>query len=53
VDHELAPYGSFKPGDMMYVTGDAGWAQLDTWVRILELTTDCTTGNINLKVEAA
>lgn len=50
-DHPLAPYGSFRPGDVIYVTGDAGWVQLDHWVRVLELSTDCVTGAINLKVE--
>lgn len=52
IDHKLAPYGSFRPGDVIYVTGDAGWAQIDSWVRVLELNTDCTTGAINLRVEA-
>jgi hypothetical protein len=52
LDHPFAPYGSFRPGDVVYVTGDAGWKQLDDWMRIVECTTDCATGNIELKVEA-
>lgn len=50
-DHPLAPYGSFRPGDVIYVTGDAGWVQLDHWVRVLDVNIDCVTGAINLKVE--
>jgi hypothetical protein len=51
IDHPLAPYGSFRPGDTIYVTGDAGWIRLDHWVRVLEVETNCVTGAINLKVE--
>lgn len=52
-DHPYAPYGSFRPGDFIYVTGDTGWRVLDDWVRVLEIQSDCVTGGINLKVEAA
>jgi len=52
-DHKFAPYGSFRPGDVVYVTGDTGWKQLDDWVRVMEIHTDCVTGAIDLKVEAA
>lgn len=52
-DHPAAPAGSFGPGDEIYVQGNAGWAQLDQWVRITELTTACTTGVMTLKVEPA
>lgn len=52
-DHKFAPYGSFRPGDYIYVTGDTGWRVLDCWVRVLEIQSDCVTGAINLKVEAA
>jgi len=52
-DHPYAPYGSFRPGDYIYVTGDTGWRVLDDWVRVLEIQSDCVTGGINLKVEAA
>lgn len=52
-DHPNAPRGSYRTGDMVHVVGDAGWAWLDNWVRILAINTDCTTGAINLKVEAA
>lgn len=52
LDHELAPYGSFRAGDQIPVVGDAGWKQLDTWVRVLDITTDCVTGAMDLKVEA-
>lgn len=52
VDHESAPYGTFGPGDDIRVQGDAGWIQLDMWVRVQDLTVDCDTGKITLKVEA-
>lgn len=52
VDHDFAPFGSFGPGDEIYLQGDAGWIQLDGWVRIKEQTTSCTTGVRTLKVEA-
>lgn len=51
IDHSLAPYGSYRPGDQVLVVGDAGWKQINSWVRITEITTDCTTGAIELKVE--
>lgn len=53
LNHPHAPYGSFRPGDVVYVTGDAGWKKLDEWVRVLEISIDCTTGTMDLKVEAA
>lgn len=53
LDHPSAPYGSFDTGDEIYVTGDAGWVQLDHWVRVKEIATDCTTGKITLKVEVS
>ncbi|PSS42895.1 hypothetical protein C6401_15155 [Arthrobacter woluwensis] len=52
IDHSNAPYGSFQPGDRIYLTGNAGWADLNTWVRINEMAVSCTTGAITLKVEA-
>lgn len=51
IDHQLASYGSFRPGDQVLVVGDAGWVQLNHWVRITELTTNCTSGAIDLRVE--
>lgn len=51
-DHESAPYGSFRPGDVIFVQGDAGWADLALWVRIHELTVDCDTGSMSLRVGA-
>jgi hypothetical protein len=51
-DHPNAPYGSYRPGDVVYVTGDTGWRVLDDWVRVTEIISDCVTGAINLKVEA-
>lgn len=51
IDHVMAPYGSFRPGDQIYTAGDAGWKQLDHWVRVLEITTDCTTGVMDIRVE--
>lgn len=53
IDHDLAPYEQWTVGDEIRVKGDAGWVQLDTWVRITEISTDCTTGRRNLKVETA
>lgn len=51
IDHDLARYELWTVGDEIRVKGDAGWVQLDTWVRITEISTDCTTGRRNLKVE--
>lgn len=50
IDHDLAPFGSFEGGDEVYVSGDAGWIQVDHWVRITEITEDCDTGKKTLKV---
>lgn len=50
VDHPMCPYGSFDVGDYLYLTGDAGWAQLDQLVRVTEIAVDCVTGNMDLKV---
>lgn len=49
-DHPSAPYGTYGPGDVIRVQGDAGWINLDHWVRITELTVDCDTGAMSLKV---
>lgn len=51
-DHQFAPYGSFQPGDRVYLTGNAGREVLALWVRVMRMTHDCTTGEITLKVEA-
>lgn len=51
-NHTMAPFGTFEPGDEIYVTGDAGWAELNTWVRILDMTTDVDKGTVSMKVEA-
>lgn len=53
LDHPMAPYGSFDVGDEVFVVGDAGWVQLDHWVRVLDITHDCTTGAMSLKVEVS
>lgn len=37
-DHPSAPLGAFDVGDEIYVSGASGWAVLDRWVRIVELT---------------
>ncbi|MBM6622677.1 hypothetical protein JTF08_13760 [Micrococcaceae bacterium RIT802] len=50
IEHESAPFGAFGPGDEIRVQGDAGWADLDTWVRIDEMTKDADTGGMSLKV---
>ncbi|RKS16754.1 hypothetical protein DFO58_3311 [Arthrobacter sp. AG1021] len=53
VDHDMCPYGSFDAGDWLYLTGDAGWVQLDQWVRVREIEIDCPTGQIILKVSSS
>ncbi|MFF5793673.1 hypothetical protein ACFY5D_16630 [Paeniglutamicibacter sp. NPDC012692] len=50
IDHPLAPLGTFQPGDQIRVIGDAGWGDLDMWVRILELTSTPDNNSISLKV---
>jgi hypothetical protein len=52
VDHGLAPFGTFGPGDQGRLVGDAGWIDLDLWVRILEMTKSPETGAMSLKLEA-
>lgn len=52
VDHPAAPFGTFGPGDQIRIQGNAGWTQLDHWVRILDKTVSCTTGGMTLRVEA-
>lgn len=49
-DHPMCPYGSFNVGDYLYLTGDAGWAQLNQWIRVTEIGVDCVTGGLELKV---
>lgn len=35
VDHSLAPFGTFNPGDEIRIVGDSGWSEdLDIWVLI-------------------
>lgn len=53
VDHPMAPAGSFEPGDEIRVQGDTAWGDLDLWVRIKDMTVDCDTGGIEVRVEAA
>lgn len=50
LDSPSAPFGTFGVGDTIHVTGDAGWAVLNDWVRIEETTVNCTTGSMSLKV---
>lgn len=52
VDHPMCPYGAFEVGDKLYVTGDAGWAQIAQWVRVIEITVDCATGQLDLRVDS-
>lgn len=47
---DLAPVGTYGPGDEIYVSGDTGWADLDMWVRISELTINPDNTEITLKV---
>lgn len=51
VDHGLAPFGTFDVGDEVRVVGDAGWADVDMWVRIQEMSINPASGATNLKVE--
>lgn len=53
IDHDLAPYSTYDVSDEIRVFGDAGWIQMDRWVRIVEISTNCTTGRRTLKVEDA
>lgn len=50
IDHDSARFGTFEAGDVIFVQGDAGWADLALWVRIHELTVNCETGGMTLKV---
>lgn len=50
VDHDMARFGSFWEGDHIRVQGDAGWADLDLWVLIEEMTFNTDTGGLNMKV---
>lgn len=52
VDHDAAPFGTFGPGDEIYVQGDAGWADLDLWVKIEEMAVDTDNNKMTLKVVA-
>jgi hypothetical protein len=52
IDHEAAPLGSFNPGDEIRLIGDAGWEDLNMWVRVSETEVDCETGDVTLRVEA-
>lgn len=49
-NHSLAPFGTFGPGDEIRVTGDAGWADLDTWVRIEKITYSPDTDTADMEV---
>jgi len=51
-DHPNAPYGSFQPGDRVYLTGNAGRESLALWVRVMGMKHNCTTGEMTLRVEA-
>lgn len=51
IDHPLAPFYAYEEGDEIYVTGDAGWVELNHWVRITEISDECDTGRRTLKVE--
>lgn len=50
MDTPLAPMRSYEPGDEVFVLGDAGWADLDMWVRITEITINPDNTDITLKV---
>lgn len=50
MDHDMARFGSFWEGDHIRVVGDAGWADLDLWVLIEEMTFNTDTGGLNMKV---
>lgn len=51
IDHESAPSGSFECGDEIRIVGDAGWIQLNHWLRILQISENCQTGVRTLRVE--
>lgn len=50
VDHDMARFGSFWEGDHIRVVGDAGWADLDLWVLIEDMSFNTDTGGLNMKV---
>ena len=52
IDHQMAEFGTFGPGDEIFIQGDAGWIELNLWVRIFEMDIDCDTGRMTLRVEA-
>lgn len=45
-DHPHAPIGSFQVGDEIRVMGKAGWADLDTWVRITSMSISPESGDV-------
>lgn len=49
-DHPHAPIGTFDVGDEVRVGGDAGWTDVDRWVRIVEMTIDPETDRVTLRV---
>lgn len=54
VDHPHAPFGSYGIGDVIRLTGFAGWAgEIDMWLRITSLTVDPSTSTSTLNVEVA
>lgn len=50
-DHPNARPGTYEPGDEIRIVGDAGWAELDHWCRIMAITTTPEDGAISLEVE--
>jgi hypothetical protein len=42
-----------QPGDELPISGDAGWVQLDHWVRVIEITADCESGEHTMEVVPA
>lgn len=50
VNHPLAPFGTYSPGDEIHVAGDAGWADLDAFVRIRKITYSPDTDTAELEV---
>lgn len=48
LDHPHAPIGSFDVGDEILLTGDAGWHDLERWVRVVELTISPDSGLMNV-----
>lgn len=49
-DHPHAPLGSIQPGDVVLIEGDAGWVDLTTWGRVVQVVIRPAAGQMTLSV---